>query len=89
MGFKFELGTILKDKVTGFKGVLMGRSDYVTGCRQYGLQKQGLDEQGKVPDWAWFDEGRLKVVGKKKVLNQEEISIDVTGGPEIKQARYS
>lgn len=34
---KFELGELLEDKVTGFKGTVMVRAEYFTGCVCYGL----------------------------------------------------
>ena len=35
--FKFMLGAVLSDIVTGFKGVALGRTQYFTGCTHYGL----------------------------------------------------
>ena len=66
--FKFNLGEILKDNVTGFKGAVMARSDYFTGCRHYGLQAQTLKD-GKPLDWEWIDEVRLiRMKNAKKIL---------------------
>ncbi len=62
--FKFELHQIVKDKVSGFTGVILGRTEYATGCIQYGVAPQKLDKDGKVCDWLWFDESRLKETGK-------------------------
>ena len=55
--FEFELGEILKDRVSG----------YFTGCVHYGLCSQSLKDNRPI-DWEWFDETRLdKVKGKKRV----------------------
>jgi hypothetical protein len=35
--FKYELGVELQDAVTGFKGIVMGRTDYLNGCQRYSL----------------------------------------------------
>ena len=35
--FKFELGIMAKDRVSGFKGIIMVRAEYLTGCIKYGL----------------------------------------------------
>ena len=47
--FKFELGEVLKDKITGFTGVVMGRTEYFTDCDHYGLCSQKLRNE-KNPD---------------------------------------
>ena len=70
MEFKFDNGQVLKDKVSGFQGVVVGRTEYDTGCRHYGLQSQELHD-GKPVDWEWFDESRLILVaGSENVLEK-------------------
>ena len=69
--FKFDLGAEVKDKITGFSGVIMGRYEYLTGCRRYGLQAKKLKD-GKPQEWQVFDEDQLilvKDVKKEKVKN--------------------
>ena len=61
---KFELNQEVKDVVTGFKGIIMGITEYNTGCIQYGVCPQKLDKNGKTPEWLWFNGSRLKVTGK-------------------------
>jgi len=65
MEFKFELGEVLKDTITGLRGVVMGRTQYITGCNHYGLLVRKLNKDGKVPDWEWMDEMRLQKAGEK------------------------
>lgn len=66
--FKYEIGSTVKDKVTGFKGVVMGQSHYFTGCDHYGLLSSKLGKDSKPMEWEWFDETRLVLVkGIKKV----------------------
>lgn len=62
--FKYEIGQILKDKITGFEGVVMARSEYYTGCNQYGLARRNLDKDGRVGGWEWIDEIRLTLTGE-------------------------
>ena len=76
--FKFELGVILKDKVTGFQGVTMARSQYYTGCNHYGLAPQNLKD-GRLQEWEWIDEVRLEIVRKKNVVFH---TAEPRGGPE-------
>ena len=77
---RFELGEVLKDGVTGFKGVAMVRAEYYTGCVHYGLQSKELNKDGKPIDWEWIDSTRLVRVKsvKKTVFNK---SPDNSSGP--------
>lgn len=75
---KFELGVTLKDKITGFQGVAMGRTEYFTDCSHYGLCSRELKD-GKPVEWQWFDETRLiQMDGDEKVLKSPRIP---TSGP--------
>lgn len=76
--FKFKLGETLKDIVTGFEGVALGRTQYFTGCNHYGLCPRQVPKDSKPDDWVWLDESRLVTVSKKKIL----FSVDIpTSGP--------
>lgn len=55
-----ERAVIAQDKITGFKGVVTGHADYITGCDQYLIQPGVKDGEWK--EARWFDEGRLVVV---------------------------
>ncbi len=70
--FKFELGEVLKDTISGFEGVAMARTQYHTGCNHYGLAPQKLTKEGKLPEWEFFDESRLVRARKKKVILDQE-----------------
>lgn len=60
------LGTTMKDQITGFKGVVVGYCQYITGCHQVLLvPKVGKD--GSYVDSCWFDEQRCTQVGTKVV----------------------
>jgi hypothetical protein len=61
---KFGFGQVLKDKVSGFEGAVMGIFQYATGCVHYGLAPLNLDKDGKVIPWENFDESRLEDTGK-------------------------
>ena len=77
MSFKFNLGEVLRDVITGFTGVVMGRTEYHTGCKHYGLLSKTLNKDGKPADWEWFDEKRLERV-EDVPQKQNEVS---SGGP--------
>jgi len=72
MGFKkIELGMKVKDRVTGFTGIAMCRSTFLTGCDRIGVQpKAGKD--GKMEDSRYFDEPSLDIVGTKIVVMRDE-----------------
>lgn len=76
--FAFANGQKLKDKVTGFTGVVMCRTDYLTGCARYGLLTTKLKD-GKPQKLEYFDEDVLKPVKKSKRI---VIEYDKGGGPQ-------
>ena len=42
--FKFELGSVARDRITGFKGVVVCRTQWLNGCNTYGLAPQELKD---------------------------------------------
>ena len=65
--FKFNLGDELKDIITGFSGIVVARSEYLTGCRHYGICPTAVSKEGKVPEWEWLDETRLELKRSKSI----------------------
>ena len=61
--FKFNLGDRLKDRVTGFEGIVMSRTEWLTGCNTYGLKSQVLKD-GLPTDSQWVDEVQLDKVDR-------------------------
>lgn len=55
-----ELDQTVKDKITGFKGVVTGKTEYISGCKQV-LVVPPLDKDGKPQEAQWFDEQRVAV----------------------------
>lgn len=56
------LGQEVRDKVTGFKGIITGLVSYLTGCHQALVQPR-VKETGDFVDSHWFDTDRIEVVG--------------------------
>lgn len=81
--FKIELGSEVQDKVTGFKGVVIGRTEWHYGCRRYTVQPKGLTKEGKTFDTACFDEDALKVTKRPAKAK----TVKDTGGPQPSPAR--
>lgn len=80
--FKFNNGDSVKDIITGYEGVIIGRTDWLTGCNTMGVLTRELKE-GKPQEPNWIDENRLNLINEKEViLNKKEQPID-PGGPII------
>lgn len=56
-----KLGKKATDKITGFKGVITGKCDYLYGCTQYGVTPP-MNRDGEIGGTEWFDEGRIEVI---------------------------
>ena len=59
---KIKLGQLVKDVITGYKGVTTGKVTYLTGCDQF-LVSPTVENERKKPKGEWFDENRLKFLG--------------------------
>lgn len=58
---KFEWGQEVADVISGFRGVVTGACQYMTGCNQYLIQPR-CKEDGDYVNSKWFDEDRLEAV---------------------------
>lgn len=67
MSFLYHRGVYVEHQVTGFKGVITARADYLTGCNQY-LVTPPVDKEGKIVESMWVDEYALKVDDTKQQL---------------------
>lgn len=56
-----QLGQTVKDKITGFSGIVTGRVEYLTGCNQL-LVAPPVKDDGAFRDSQWFDEQRCDVL---------------------------
>ncbi len=70
------LGKKGKDRVTGFEGIIVGYTKYLFGCDCYGLAP--LAKEGKVNDTAWFDAGRIEIIGDG--VDPSTVQADKPGG---------
>ncbi len=79
MGLKrtsFKLGSYAKHTITGFEGVVVGRTEWLNGCVRYGVQATELKD-GKPIQPQWFDAEELEKVRKPAVKKSKK----KTGGP--------
>jgi len=72
-----KLGLRVKDKVTGFTGVVDSISFDLYGCVQATINP-GMDKDGKLKDTRWFDIERLEYKSTKPVMKQPDF-VKVTG----------
>ncbi len=88
-GYRFALGEVVYDKVTGFEGVVIGRSDHISGGDTFGVLPTVLKDGtrlmvGVSHDTRWFDEPRLATTGRAvDVVDAQEVR---TGADSIPQA---
>jgi len=57
-----NLGKLGRDKVTGFKGIIIGKTIYLFGCSCYGIAPKVKGD--KLGETLWFDEGRIEIIGR-------------------------
>jgi hypothetical protein len=77
--WKFELGDRVRDRVSGFKGIVTSRTEYLNGCQQYGIDPPADSVTGKMNEGYRIDGQQLELVDKG--LNQTEpVKKRSTGG---------
>lgn len=68
-----EHGDEVRDKVTGFTGIAMGKTDWMFGCTRWVVQPQ-VDKEKKIVDAQSFDEPALEIV-RKGVVQRPRINL--------------
>ncbi len=66
MANEVELGSKIKDKVTGFEGIAIARTCWLNGCTRLAVQSTELKD-GKPTEEYWIDEGRVDVLPDGKI----------------------
>lgn len=61
-GNMINLGDKVEDTISGFTGVVIGRSEFLHGCIRCGVQPTKLKSDGGINETQWFDEPQLKVI---------------------------
>ena len=75
--FEFNNEGEVKCRFTGFKGVVMGRTEWNNGCKRYSLQAK-IDKDGRLPELQVFDEHDLIIV---KAAAKSKATEAPPGGP--------
>lgn len=61
------LGLTVKDRITGFQGVVTGYVTYLSGCNQC-LVVPRVGKDGKKIEGEWFDEQRLVTLSHARIV---------------------
>jgi hypothetical protein len=75
-----QLGSKVRDTVTGFTGLAVSRTEFLHGCVRVGIEPQTLHE-GKPMDAHWFDEQRVVLVEELEP-EVSPLSSATSGGPQ-------
>ena len=71
-----NLGEKVRDRITKFVGIVVGRAVYLNGCVRLQVQSQKLKD-GRPMDGDWIDEGQLEKVSAPFLTRLKA----ATGGP--------
>lgn len=72
-----RFGKKAKDKITGFEGIIIGKTSWMFGCSQYCLSP-AVDKDGKKRESEWFDKGRIEIIDDG--ISPDEVQDKVPGG---------
>lgn len=81
--FKIALGSKVKDKVSGYTGIVTCRSEWLYGCLRYVVQSQDLHD-GKPIEAIATDEDQLELLEESKPKATQS-----RGGPKDMPSRQS
>lgn len=73
---KVQLGQIVKDRVTGFTGMVVAISTWLNGCNRIGVQSQTEKKDGLPIEPYFVDEQQLDIIEEVKEPVKEK-----RGGP--------
>ncbi len=79
---KFACGDKVKDRITGYTGIVVATTTWINGCHRYVIQAQELKD-GKPVDSHTFDEQELQLVQANALNLQQKPAepVSKTGGP--------
>lgn len=76
------LNSKVRDSITGFAGVVVGRTEYLFGCIHILVQPEEVKD-GKPVEACWFDEQRLTVTAAAQPPVVSPDSSAKAGGPAL------
>lgn len=76
-----QLGDRVRDRITGFEGIVISTIYYLTGCSQHGVKPTTLKD-GIPQDAVYLDVHRVEVVKGGKIKMGEVTNTKDPGGPQ-------
>lgn len=76
-----DLGDAVRDKITGFGGIVTGRCTYISGCDQLLITKKLKEDEGDMKSH-WIDIDRCEITSKN-VVKIEKVSNPKRPGADI------
>ena len=55
----------VEDTITGYRGTVVAKAEYLNGCIRFGVQPT-VTKEGELPDWQWMDEQHRNVIEKRQ-----------------------
>lgn len=86
-----QLGTKVRDLITGVSGIAVGRTEWLYGCTRIAVESAELTKDGKPSEALWWDEQRVEPVTDdapdapyKKYVPAVPNQCDITLGSKVK-----
>lgn len=80
-----KLGDVVRDKISGFSGIVVCKTEWLYGCIRYGVAPKELYE-GKRIEADYFDEPQLELI---EVSSGSGIPLQTGGGREKEKKAIS
>jgi len=85
---KVNLGDEVKDSISEFEGIAIGRAEYMTGCVQILIAAKNQKTE-ETPTEYWIDEQRLKITKRAAYEFPKEDVLKAPAGPQnVPPARH-
>lgn len=78
-----KLGSKVKDMITGYAGIAVGRTEWLYGCNRIVVESDQLKD-GKPLETQWFDEQRVEHVADTNIPVSPSKQTDITLGSKVK-----
>lgn len=80
-----QLGDRVRDEVTGFEGVVLGRAEFLYEATQCRVHTRTLSDTNQMPrDGIWFEEDRLALIEEHAL-----VGFKIIAGNPLKKVAYN